>query len=51
MAVFELWSSNTKNATYRNVIQACIDMSEGDVARRMSILCAKSKKVTKLMLN
>ncbi len=46
-AVFEWWSSNTRNATYRNFIQACIVLSEGDVARRMSELCAKGKKAKK----
>ncbi len=44
-AVFDWWSSNTRNATYRNFIQACIDISEGVVARRMSELCAEGKKV------
>ncbi len=43
-AVFQYWSSNTKNACYRSFIQACIDISEGDVARRMSLLCAEGKK-------
>ena len=43
-AVFEWWRSNTRNSTYRKFIQACIDISEGDVARRMSELCAEGKK-------
>ncbi len=43
-AVFKCWKNKTKNPTYRKFIQACIDLTEGEVARRMSVLCAKSKK-------
>ncbi len=46
VSVFEWWRTNTNqySSTYRNFIQACIDLSEGDVARRMSSLCAEGKK-------
>ena len=42
-AVFQWWSNNVENATYRKFLQICSDLSEEDIAIRMYKLCSKGK--------
>ena len=42
--VFKIWkSNNTGKATYRKFVEVCLELRNGELARTMCTLCAKSK--------